>query len=172
MRHLNVKLDDADWRAFEALHKVLQKRRRHLVTLSSTLRLVIKVGLEAQEAVVTKAAAAPIAPPTGPRAHWDKHVAQSVKDAAQLRDERKALHRRFDLHCDQRNLSPHDFIEQMAELDETLSSAALHAWYYEGKLPAEGDGADRIVEAVRRWLEDADGRFGSGTMAPRRRRAR
>jgi hypothetical protein len=172
MRHFSLKLDDADWEAFEALHKALQKRRRHALTLSSTLRLVIKAGIEAQEAVVAKAAAAPIAPPTAPGAHWDKHVAQSIKDAAQLGDERKGLHRRCELRCDQRNLTPHDVIEQIAELDETLSPAALHTWYFEGKLPAEGDGADRIVEAVRRWLEDADGRFGSGTMVPRRRRAR
>jgi len=153
MRHVNVKLDDADWKAFEALHKALEKRRRHPLSLSSTLRLVIQAGVEAQQAVMTKAAAAPIAPPAAPGERWDTHVAKKVMDAAQLVQERKSIYRRFEQRCDQRNLTPHDFIEQMAALDGNLKPEELHTWYLQGTLPADEDAGSRLVSAVSRWLE-------------------
>lgn len=73
-----------------------------------------------------------------------------------LRD-RKILHQRFERHCDQEDLNPHAFIEQMTARDQGLTPDALHAWYFDGKPPSESGDADRIVEAVHRWLKGSDG---------------
>lgn len=155
MRHINVKLDDADWKALERLHSELQKRRRQTLTLSTVFRLVIRAGVEANKSVIRNAAAAPIAPPPAPGKRWDTYVAGAVRSAAQEAQTLKDLYARFERRCDQTRLTPHSFAEDILKIDETLRPKDLHKWYFEGAAPADDTDAERFIAALGRWLEGA-----------------
>jgi hypothetical protein len=153
MRHINVKLDDADWSALEQLHSQLQKRRRRALTLSTVLRLVIRAGIEANESVIRNAAAAPIAPPLAPGKRWDAYLADAVRSAAQEVQVLKDLYVRFERRCDQARLTPHGFAEQILKIDNALRPSDLHKWYFEGAVPGDQTDAARFIAALATWLQ-------------------
>jgi hypothetical protein len=153
MRHVNVKLDDKDWGAFERLRAALNKRRRQPLTISTVLRLVIRAGIEATETVVKKAAEAPIQPPKDPALHWETHVARLAGAREDSRDGSKDLYARFERRCDRAQLTPHQVAQELRAIDASLRPAELNSWYYGGKAPSDEAAAARLLSAVAKWLE-------------------
>lgn len=70
--------------------------------MSTLPRLVVRAGIEANEALIKKIAEAPIKPPAAPRAHWDACVAGMVRPAAQDGEKLKKLYAKFDTHSEGR----------------------------------------------------------------------
>jgi len=152
MRHVNVKLDDADWAAFERLRTALSKRRKKALTMSTMLRLVVRAGIDANEAVIKRVAETPIKPPRSPGAQWEAFVAKAasaaVADATSMND----LYVKFDMHCTQRRISPHRFSEDALKIDPRLDRATLHKWFYRGEVPNDPVERNHLADVVEKWL--------------------
>jgi hypothetical protein len=153
MRHINVKLDDDDWNAFERLRGTLNERRRQPLTISTVLRLVIQAGIKATEAVAKNAAKAPVQAPKEPALRWETHVTRLAGPAEDSRDSRKALYDRFERRCDREQLTPHQVAEELRALDPALTPAQLNGWYYRGEAPSDEAAAARLLRVVAEWLE-------------------
>jgi hypothetical protein len=164
MRHVNVRLDDTDWEAFECLRATLSKRVKKSLAVSTLLRLVVRAGIEANEALIRKIAEAPMKPPAVPRAQWDTYVAGMVRPAAQDAGRVKKLYEKFDTHCTQRKITPHRFREEMLAIEPELSPKVLHKWWIKGEVPPRPE-LDRLVDAVEKWLEGPS----AGRSVPERR---
>jgi hypothetical protein len=157
MRHVNVKLDDADWAAFERLRTALSQRRKKTLTTSTMLRLVVRAGIEANEAVIKKIAEAPIKPPGGPGAHWEAVVGKAARAAAADATTVKDLYARFDIRCRRGKITPHRFCDGALRIEPRLDRASLHKWFYRGELPTQPVERGHLADVVEKWLDDAGG---------------
>jgi hypothetical protein len=156
MRHVNVKLDDADWAAFERLRTALSKRRKKALTMSTMLRLVVRAGIEANEAVIKKVADTPIKPPPAPQAQWEAFVGKAARAAAADAATAKDLYAKFDMRCGRSRISPHRFYDEALKIDPRLDRPSLHKWFYRGELPVEPVKRACLADVVEKWLEDAN----------------
>jgi hypothetical protein len=153
MRHVNVKLDDADWAAFERLRTALSKRRKKKLTMSTMLRLVVRAGIEANEAVIKKVAETPIKPPPAPQARWEAFVGKTARAAAADAATAKDLYAKFDMRCRRSHISPHRFCDEALRIDPGLDRASLHKWFYRGELPADPVKRGCLADLVEKWLD-------------------
>jgi hypothetical protein len=152
MRHINVKLDDEDWRAFERLRSALNNGRRQPLTISTVLRLVVRAGIDATETVAAKAAQAPVQPPKDVASRWEAHVARLAREREENRADCNGLYEEFERRCDQAQLTPHQVAEELKAIDPSLRPAELNAWYYRGEAPSDAETATRLLRAIAKWL--------------------
>jgi hypothetical protein len=148
MRHVNIKLDDADWAAFEELRGALNKE----LPISTVLRLVIRAGIRATDAVVKKATEAPVQPPKEPALRWEAHVARLARESEEIRVGGEDLYASFERRCDRAQLTPHQVAEELRAIDPSLRSAELSRWYYRGEAPSDPEAAKRLLGTVAKWL--------------------
>ncbi|HUA77323.1 MAG TPA: hypothetical protein VMA86_06600 [Acetobacteraceae bacterium] len=154
MRHVNIKLDDDDWASFERLRAALNEGRLSPFTISTVLRLVIRAGVEAKEAVLGKAAEAPARPPEQPARQWEAQAARLARAAGAGPGAAKQLYARFERRCDREQLTLHQAADALRGIDPLLTPHDLSRWYYEGEAPADATAAARLLAAVAKWLEN------------------
>jgi hypothetical protein len=153
MRHVNIKLDDQDWTSFERLRADLNVGQLRPLTISTVLRLVIRAGIKASEAVVAKAAGAPAQPPKEPPLQWEAQAARLARAGGAGPGAAKQLYARFERRCDQGQLTLHQVADALRAIEPSLASHELSRWYYEGQAPSEPAAATRLLAAVAKWLE-------------------
>jgi hypothetical protein len=152
MRHVNVKLDDEIWSAFERLRGALNKRRRQELPISTVLRLIIRAGIEATDAVVQKASQAPVQPPKEPALRWEAQAARLARTNEKIRAGGEDLYATFERRCDRAQLTPHQVAEELRAIDSSLRPAELSRWYYRGEVPSDAEAAARLLNAVVKWF--------------------
>lgn len=153
MRHVNVKLDDGLWSAFERVRGDLNKRRGEELAISTVLRLVIRAGIDSMDAVVKSAAQAPMQPPKEPALCWEAHVTRLARESEEHRAGAEDLYARFERRCDRVQLNPHRVADELRAIDPSLTPAELNRWYYGGEAPSDEVAAARLLSAVAKWLE-------------------
>jgi hypothetical protein len=153
MRHVNIKLDDDVWTTFERLRAALNQGRPRPLTISTVLRLVIRAGVKANEAVLDEAAEAPVRPPQEPALQWEAQAARLARAAGAGPDAAKQLYARFERRCDRRRLTLHEVIDALRAVEPALTAEELRRWYYEGETPSDPAAAARLLAAVARWLD-------------------
>lgn len=154
--HLNVRIDPELKAKLDAELRRVNTGRDRQIRLSSLVRILVMAGIEKDEDIRNRLIdTGPLRAPAECQLRWQRRVGKRSDDAERLEQRRSDLFRRFDSHCNASQLNMPQFAKGIMALSASLEPQVCANWYYQGKIPAEVETAEMLLDSVERLLAAA-----------------